>query len=225
MDDLIEYISNITSQIDYKKLIFPTIMILLYIAGFVYLITIIKHNETKINKEETKIALKEEEKQNEIYVDIKGYVKTPGVYKLNTSSRVIDAIKIAGGLKDGANTRLINLSKKLEDGEVIVVYSDKEIDSLKKEKVIYIETPCVCEEVKNDACLTEQTTTNTSGKININTATKEQLLTLNGIGESKATSIIDYRNKNGKFKKIEDIKNVSGISETIYSKIKENITV
>ena len=226
MDDIIEYLQNVTSNIDYKKLIFPTIIILFYVAGFVYLLTIIKHNNKVIESNERKIALKEESESNiDIYIDIKGFVKNPGVYKLNGDSRVIDAIKASGGLKDGANTRLVNLSKKLEDGDVIVIYSDKEINDLKKEKIIFIETPCVCEEVKNDACITSEVEENKTGKININTASIKDLQTLNGIGESKAKAIVDYRTKNGNYKSIEDIKKVTGISETIYAKIKENITV
>jgi competence protein ComEA len=86
----------------------------------------------------------------------------------------------------------------------------------------------VCEEIKNDACYNEETDENlntSDGKININTSSLEELMTLSGIGESKAKAIIEYREKNGSFKNIEDIVNVSGISETIYAKIKNNITI
>ncbi len=190
------------------------------------------------SKEET---IKEEpiEENNLIYVDVKGEVKKPGVYEISNNSRVSDVIELSGGLTKNANTRFINLSKQLNDGDVIVIYSNNEIKNATKVKkeTIYIETPCVCEEVKNDACLVEnlnieepinetknETIVNNS-KININTATKEELMSLSGIGEAKAISIIEYRESNGPFKDIKDITNVKGISESIYVKIKENITI
>ena len=181
--------------------------------------------------------------RKDIYVDIKGEVKNPGVYKIQENSRVSDLILLSGGITKNANTRFVNLSKVLKDGDVIVIYSNNEIKNATKTKTItntvYVDTPCICEEVKNDACLVEnlkiedpvvETKNETiieedNNKININTATKEELMSLSGIGESKAKAIIDYRDKNGVFKDIKDIVNVNGISETIYSKIKDNITI
>lgn len=224
MDDFLEYLSNKLEDFDFKKLIFPTIIILLYVGGFVYLLTIIK----KDNKEvvNNNISLVDENKEiDEIYIDIKGSVANPGVYKLDSNSRVTDAIEASGGITSDANTRFINLSKKLNDGDVIVVYSNKEIKDAQKENIVYIETPCVCEEVKNDACYKEEKGVVNNGKININTATIDELKTLTGIGDAKAKAIIEYRNKNGLFSNIEDIKKVNGISESVYAKIKENITV
>ena len=192
MDDILEYLSNKLGDIDYKKLIFPTIMFLLYIGGFVYLFTIINHKEEKSTiKEEIKEDIIED-----IFIDIKGSVAEPGVYKLSSDSRVIDSIKASGGLKEDANTRFLNLSKQLEDGDVVVVYSNSEIEAAKKENIIYVETPCVCEEVKNDACYKEESNTAASGKVNINTASESELTTLTGIGSSKAKAFIDYRTNN-----------------------------
>lgn len=158
-----------------------------------------------------------------IFVDVKGSVKKPNVYKLQKGARTIDAINASGGLAKNANTRFINLSKELKDGDAIVIYSNDEIKKAQKQNTIYVETPCICEEVKNDACYQENNISNT--KININTSTKEELMTLSGIGESKANAIIEYRTNNGNFNVIEDVMKVSGISETIFNKIKENITV
>ncbi len=226
MDDFFEYLSNTFEDFDFKKLIFPIIMILLYAIGFLYLFTIInkKQNTTKI---ETNIVSKEEKKEEiideYIYVDIKGSVQKPGVYRIKNNSRVIDAIEASGGVTKNANTRFLNLSKSLNDGDVVVVYSNEEIEEAKKKDIIYIETPCICEEVKNDACYKEEETSN--GKININTATLEELKTISGIGDAKAQAIIKYRSEKGNFKSIEDIKNVSGISDSIYQKIKDLITV
>ncbi len=172
-----------------------------------------------------------------LFVDIKGEVLKPGVYEVVSGTRVSDLIKLAGGITKKGNTRFINLSKKLYDGDVIVIYSNDEIKKAQKSNTIVVQTPCVCEEVKNDACLVEnlnieepinetknETIVNNS-KININTATKEELMSLSGIGEAKAISIIEYRESNGPFKDIKDITNVKGISESIYVKIKENITI
>lgn len=236
MDDILEYLSNVLGEFNYKKLIFPTILLILLIGSFTYLFFTIKNIERKTeniseNKVEENIDKNENEIPEYIYVDVKGEVANPGVYKLNIGSRVIDAVKESGGVTKKANTRFINLSKLLNDGDVIVVYSTEEIENAKKENIVYIETPCVCEEVKNDACykdVDEESDNNsqtTNTKININTATLEELKTLSGIGDAKANAIIEYRTKNGNFKSIEDLINVSGISESLFSKIKENITV
>ncbi len=236
MDDILEYLSNVLGEFNYKKLIFPTILLILLIGSFTYLFFTIKNIERKTenineNKVEESIDKSENEILEYIYVDVKGEVANPGVYKLNNGSRVIDAVKESGGVTKKANTRFINLSKLLNDGDVIVVYSTEEIENAKKENIVYIETPCVCEEVKNDACykdVDEESDNNsqtTNTKININTATLEELKTLSGIGDAKANAIIEYRTKNGNFKSIEDLMNVSGISESLFSKIKENITV
>ena len=227
MDDLIEYLNNVFEDFDFKKLIFPTIIILLYVAGFVYLLTIIKKDNKNIIKDNTITAVKEVKKENDfIYVDVKGSVKSPGVYKIKNHSRVIDAIEASGGITKEANTRFVNLSKLLNDGDVVVVYSNKEIDDAKKDNTIYIETPCVCEEVKNDACYKDVTDeVKTNNKVNINTASMEELKTLNGIGDAKAKAIVEYRTVKGKFKSIEGLKEVNGISESIFEKIKDNITI
>ena len=193
---------------------------------FLVIYIILKNNNTEESISSVKVSnplIENKEEVIKIYVDVKGYVNKPGVYELNNGIRVIDAIKAAGDLKKGANTRFVNLSKKLNDGDVIVIYSNSEIDKAKKDNIIYVDTPCVCEEVKNDACYKEETSE--SGLININTADSEELMSLDGIGESKAKAIIEYRKTNGLFKSIEDIVNVNGISETIYTKIKTNITV
>lgn len=213
------------------KVVVITLLLFLYVGSFIYISTkIIKtekgsENETNVlAKEDLKEETNTETSVKEIIVDVKGSVKKPGVYKIKENSRVTDAIDAAGGLSKNANTRFINLSKLLSDGDVVVIYSNEEIEDAKKEDKIVVETPCICEEVKNDACYKEETT-NTNGKININTATINELMTLTGIGESKAKLIIEYRTQNGNFKDIKDIMKVKGISETLFSKFKENITI
>lgn len=177
----------------------------------------IVYTEPNIEKEEVQITNKT------IFVDIKGSVLNEGVYELNEGSRVIDLINLSGGLKEDANTRYINLSKVLNDADVVVIYSNSEIEKAKQSDIIYVETPCVCESV-NDSCLENNINSNDTLLININTSSLEELMTLPGIGQSKGNSIINYRTKTP-FLSIDDILNVDGISETVYEKIKELITV
>ena len=166
-----------------------------------------------------------EEVSSLCYFDIKGEVKKPGVYFIECDKRVNDAIILSGGLTKNSDPSVLNLSKKIEDGMVIKVYSKKEVsnylETLDKENKK--EGICSSSNIKNDACISNSNISNSS-KININTATLNQLMTLTGIGESKAKNIISYR-ENNPFKSIEDILNVDGIGESIYVNIKESITV
>lgn len=111
---------------------------------------------------------------------------------------------------------------------VIIVYSNEEVANFKKTKEIekQVQSQCLQKDensLKNDACLNDNVSSST--KVSINTATKEKLDSLPGIGASKAEDIINYRNQNGPFKTIDELKNVSGIGESLFAKIKENITV
>lgn len=174
------------------------------------------------------------------YVDIKGEVINPGVYEVDSNDRIINVIEKAGGLTEDADTSLLNLSKKIEDEMNIKIYSKKEvkvaIESLEEEPTVIeiikeVEKECVCPSV-NDACITEyeeeveetDKVEELSDLVNINTATKEELMNITGIGESKANSIIEYRTTTI-FTSIEDIKNVSGIGDSLFETIKEYITV
>jgi len=162
-------------------------------------------------------------------VDIKGEIITPGIYTLSSNSRVIDVIEKAGGLTENADTSVINLSKKISDEMVIIIYSYAEVEDFKNTKEIeeLVQDKCLQKDenaLENDACITDSSSTTTLEKVSINTATLEELMTLSGIGESKAQEIINYRETNGNFNTIEEIKNVSGIGDSIFEKIKDNIT-
>jgi len=158
------------------------------------------------------------DKQKKIVVDIKGQVVKPGIYEVDLETRVIDVINLAGGLKNNADTSLINLSKKVFDEMVIIVNSKEEVlNSKNSQKIV--------DDFFNNASVNDSSNNIRSKKVNINTATLEVLTTLSGIGEAKARDIINYRIENGGFKAIEDIMNVSGIGESLFAKIKENITV
>lgn len=194
---------------------------------------------TDISKKKNKEAPKEITK---IKVDVKGEVINPGVYEVDEKSRVIDVINMAGGLTEKADTDSINLSKILADENVVIVYK---LISKAYSIQTYQEKIDVCKSDYNNACVdqnqvisnveTEKTinsnqndnskSANTANVININTADLSELITLTGIGESKAQKIIDYRNLNGNFQSIEDLKNVTGIGENIFEKIKDRITV
>lgn len=225
-----------------KKILVAIIIIGLAIGGIIYyFFSDWQNDEETIEKEKDEVVISEkkenvEEKEQETetkevtncFFDIKGEVKKPGVYSISCDKRVVDAIKTSGGITNQGDTSVLNLSKKIEDGMVIVVYSKKEIsafvETLKKEE----EKKEICENsnIQNDACITSNNNSNEKKEstVNINTASLEELMTLSGIGESKAKSIIEYRTKTP-FKKKEDLLNVTGIGDSLYASIKENITV
>ncbi len=202
------------------------------------------HKEDDIVEEEKTIELKPQKKEEEIitdkiYVDIKGAVKIPGVYELEKNTRTNKLIEKAGGLTEEADTTYINLAKKLQDEMVVIIYTKDQIKKAKEKETLApkeINNTCICPKITNDVCITKENTTEKTNnnkeeqitqtnKININTASEEDLQTLTGIGASKAKAIIEYREQNGPFNKPEDITNVSGIGESAYEKIKDNITV
>ena len=173
-------------------------------------------------------------------IDIKGEVNKPGVYQLKKGDRVSDAIKASGGLTENADTNLINLSKNIQDEMVIIIYNKYEIENLRQELketqtvIQYIEKECSCPDTINDACIKEAQPTKQENKtsetqkdtkISLNKGTLEELLTLPGIGESKAKAIIKYREENNGFKTIEEITNISGIGEATFEKFKDYITI
>ncbi len=147
-----------------------------------------------------------------IYVYICGEVINPGVYELSGDSRIYEAVDAAGGFTENAARECVNLASKVSDGMQITIYNREEAASLQADSA----------SVGGNA---GKSGTSGSGLVNLNTATKEELMTLKGIGESKAEDIIRYREKSGGFKKIEDIMKISGIKENGFQKIKDSITV
>ncbi len=210
-----------------KRIIIFIIIFVIIVVFLIYYFFI--YNKTNNSDEVIVNDIVEEEvySNDEIYVDIKGHVNKPGVYsfKLNQNARINDLILKAGGLSKDADTSTINLSKKLEDEMTIIIYSKNEISNYIKTQDDLRKKLELCEvKLKNNACIKEEKKEKTSDKVNINEASIDELLTIPGIGESKAKSIIEYRGKN-KFKSIEDIKNVDGIGENLFASIKENITI
>lgn len=218
----------------YKYVLVLGIGILSFIGMYFYSY---KNEEVITKKEEKKVAIKKvvdngTEKKNTLFVDVKGAVNTPGVYEIEEGKRIIDAINLAGGLSSNANTINLNLSKKVTDEMYIIVYTKNEIYNYKKNNnsnITCASNECDCPDSNNDACISKESSKNSSvkvnGKVSINTGSKEQLMSLTGVGEAKANAIISYRENNGGFKSLEDIKNVSGIGDALYEKIKDNITL
>lgn len=200
-----------------------------------------ENNDTKTN---------DLKKECTVTVDIKGEVVLPGLYEVECDKRIQDVIELAGGVKDTADTSILNLSKKVFDEMVIIIYSKKEVgnyNEVKQEEIKKEENCKNNQEIKNDACIESKNKTtstvtitedrvkeetNSSNKtelqpnsININTASQSELTKLPGIGDSKALKIINYRTEVGLFKTIEELKNVKGIGNSIFEKIKSYITV
>ena len=213
--------------LNHKKKIVIIIIVLSLICILVYYyFNYYKDNENIILNDNIKYENSNVSDSQILYVDIKGYVSLPGVYSFKTSdnARINDLILKAGGLKKEADTSILNLSKKLEDEMTVIIYSKSEVENYIKTQESLKNKLELCEiKLKNNACIKEDSEINNS-LVNINTATKEELMTLNGIGESKALAIIEYRKKN-KFQEINDILNVEGIGENLFENIKNNIKV
>lgn len=143
-----------------------------------------------------------EEKAASIWVYVCGEVRDPGVYKLPEGSRITDAVEAAGGMTGDAAETYLNLAETLSDGQKIEVPS-----------------------VEMAEALEEAAAQDTSGLVNLNRATEAELMTLSGIGESKAKEIIRYRESRGGFQKPEDLMNIPGIKEGVFHKIRDQITV
>ncbi len=159
-----------------------------------------------------------------IFVYICGAVKCPDVYDVSPDSRVIDVIRMAGGFTDEADSDYHNLAGVLSDGQKIYVPTEQEVSD---GAVPAPELNTVSMQGVQSAgtASAEGAAAEKSGKVNINTATLEELKTLSGIGDKRAQDIIDYRNSNGSFRSIEDIKKVNGIKDGIFNRIKDQITV
>ena len=198
-------------------------IILLIIAVLTYYYFYTKNNTEEINNKDLEISNNQtqETKEEKIFVHITGAVNKEGIIELEENARLADAIEKAGGAKENADIKNINLATILEDGMKVHIPTVEETQT-NNENI----------NVENNAnsqinAGTKEVTSNTKtqGKININTATEEELDTLPGIGPSTASKIIDYRKENGKFKSVEEIKEVSGIGDAKYEKIKKLITI
>lgn len=169
--------------------------------------------ETETNTLETEATETEEPKT--IFVYVCGAVVLPGVYPIPEGSRVCDLFQKAGGLTEDAAGDYWNQARVLTDGEMIYVPTEEEAEERSREEW--------------DSAANSGNAKDTSGeenkKVNINTASKEELMTLPGIGESKALAILSYRKEKGGFSSIEDLKDIPGIKDGVFSKIKDYLTI
>jgi competence protein ComEA len=160
----------------------------------------------KDSNEPVSLELEENPQEEEnLVVDVKGAIKLPGVYEMKLGDRVIDVIEQAGGLRENADSNNINFAMKLVD-----------------EMVLYI--PIIGEETTPEPTVGGMQNQG-DGKVNLNKASEAELQTLTGVGPAKATAIIEYRNQNGGFEKVEEIMEISGIGEKTFEKFKNQITV
>ena len=206
-----------------KKIIF----IVIIISGMIYgIFNYFTQNKNKENLEnisqdiiinnQTENTTEENNNQEKIVIHITGAICNEGIYELEENSRIADAVKMAGGLKEDADLKQINLAYVLEDGMKINIPSKNDNSN---ENINNTENYITKEKLNSS----NNTNSAKTSKININSATQTELETLPGIGPSTALKIINYRKEKGKFNKIEDIKNVNGIGESKFNKIKEFI--
>ena len=162
---------------------------------------------SKDSSSEKEVKKEESAEQDLITVDVKGAVKSPGIYDLPVGSRVHDAVQKAGGLTDEADSKSLNLAQKISD-----------------EALVYVPT-------KGEEAASQQATSGTSPstskdkKVNLNKASLEELKQVKGLGGKRAQDIIDHRETNGKFKSVDELKKVSGIGAKTIEKLKDYVTV
>lgn len=183
------------------------------------------------SEKENSILEDNKETVNKIHIYITGEVNNPGVVILNEGSRIIDAINSAGGTTAKANITKINLVYILEDGMKVNIPGESDLKNNEKFEYVIVGSGEVDNEEKTNGSVSNEGSSNSSKRdnkksvVNINTASQTELETLPGIGPSLALKIIEYRKQNGKFASIDDIKNVNGIGDNKFEKIKDYIKV
>ena len=200
-----------------KMVIIIAILVIILIGRKIYDSNYFEEaNSEEILVKDKKESIKKDEEEEDIMaVHVTGEVKKPGVVKVKEGSRIEDIIEAAGGLTENADTTNINLAYMVEDGMKIRIPSSNEEDI--EENYISVDS--------GKRVIMSDESNNPSLIVNINTANETELEQLPGIGPSISSKIVDYRNQNGKFKNIEDIKNVTGIGDSKYEKIKDFIKV
>lgn len=147
-----------------------------------------------------------------IYVYVCGAVQAPGVYALQDGMRVYEALAAAGGFREDADTQWLNQAAPVQDGQRLYVYTQEEVQTLAADASQTTGGDPASEDAAH-------------GRVDLNTASKELLMTLPGIGEARAEAILAYRSEHGRFRSIEEIQNISGIKSSLFEKIREKIMV
>ena len=180
----------------------------------------------KIMEEPPEIKEEEVKEITMITVDIKGAVQNPKVYEVPTGTRIFQIIEMAGGVSPNAYTNNINLSKKVTDEMVIYIFTKDEYEAKISCSVNNEYDSEITEEIiQKKSIIQEEIEETEEIKYNLNDVTAKELETIPGIGESKANSIIEYRTQKGKFNSIEELKEIPGIKDGIYEKIKNYFTI
>ena len=209
MEELIEKIKE-------YKIIVICASLGMVLGGFFFLKPVAQTpaKESNLQTEVTTVSKDEKEDKNQkeevveqdlITVDVKGAVKSPGIYDLPVGSRINDAVQKAGGLTDNADSKSINLAQRISD-----------------EALVYVPTK---EEATNQEAHSNTSNTKENKKVNLNKASLEELKQVKGLGAKRAQDIIDHRESNGKFKSVDELKKVSGIGAKTIEKLKEYVTV
>lgn len=170
-----------------------------------------------VQQEETEEKVTETDMREDVglcYVYVCGAVNEPGVYLLPVGSHIFEAVEMAGGMTEDAAEEAVNQAEPLTDGQMIKIYTQEEmLEKASEQELADGQQEQTGQSAKWD------------GKVNINTATAEILMTLPGVGQQKAESIVSYREENGAFSSVDAIKKVSGIKDGVYNQIKDKITV
>ena len=206
------------------------IIIIIFLCVFFYTRSNLENEYTELDnynmlQNETNIK-QEQEDISKIFIHVTGAVNNEGVVEIKEGSRIADAVDAANGFTEDADISQINLAYQLEDGQKIYIPSinDEKING--EEKVLKKEY--ITDEAGDDIIIEDETSNIKSKedeKININTAEQSELEEIPGVGKATAQKIIEYRKTNGKFKSIDDIKNVSGIGDSKFENMKEKICV
>lgn len=225
MDKYVEKLQEIFDEYKFKIVIGLVLCILLLVG---YLIFIQKMDNshsvkatdiqpTSLSKNGTKVKSHSNE---QIFVDVKGAVKNPGVYQMSNNMRGSDAVNFAGGFTEAADMNHINLAKKVTDQEIIYVPLHGEIVGLPKSDSISDN-----KQPSSESPASDSKGSAVGNKVNLNDSDKTKLQTINGVGDKKADKIIDYRNQNGPFKSVDDLKNVPGFGEKTVANLRPSLAV
>ena len=213
-----KYIKNckISSKVHLNNVLFILFVILTLICGY-YLFVNQENNVVAKSIEKVETNTMKKKKNKTVKVDVKGAVNNPGVYELPSGSRVVDAVNMAGGMTESANTSIINLSKILKDGFVIVIYTDKDLTDIVMDK--YVKNNLACPSTINDACIVEDNMVTTNNTNNKSSASNES--NTKQISNSKTTTTKQNTNKNTtnsivnlNTATIDELQTLSGIGES-----------
>ncbi len=222
--------NNINFKENKTIIVIISIIIIIFLCMFFYTRINMENEYNEISnydilQNETNIEIEQEE-TTKIIIHVTGAVKNEGIVQIEEGGRIADAVDAANVFSEDADISQINLAYQLEDGQKIYIPSinDEKIDGAEK----VLQKEYVTDEAGDDVILEDEISNvkiKKNEKININTADQSELIEIPGVGEATAQKIIEYRETNGKFKNIEDIKNVNGIGNSKFENMKEKICV